>query len=230
SLLNPCNCRSVSKCKCRVAGSSPPYDEVTGAGTGLAALARAAALCVNAKPHPSPASPRKSPVLKRQTSRPAIPNHPSRKRPKHINTERVAPGPDLSPIQILYNGATPSPSIPSFPSMPPISMITLLAGSGCACGLECTCSSCVEQNRKSGALGVGARAGIALPGIESASTFTSIIDQFLARAAVLPAPPSNRKMAGGLRIDPMNVMLYPTAARQSPHRGIPFGLVELPKL
>ncbi|KAJ6597707.1 hypothetical protein DFH09DRAFT_1399391 [Mycena vulgaris] len=63
-----------------------------------------------------------------------------------------------------------------------------------------------------------------------ASTFTSIIGQFLARAVALPAPPTNRKMARALRIDPVNIMVYPTAAMKSEQHGIPFGLVELPKL
>jgi hypothetical protein len=51
----------------------------------------------------------------------------------------------------------------------------------------------------------------------------------LARAAALPAPPSNRKMGFGVDIDPMNVMVYPSAAIDS-QRGVPFGLVSLPKL
>ncbi|KAJ7139483.1 hypothetical protein C8R44DRAFT_727534 [Mycena epipterygia] len=247
SLLNPCNCRSVWKCNCRAADSalsSRPTVEVR-TGTGLATLARAAALCCSADPNSSPAAPNKGATSKRQTSRPASPNHASHKRPKHINTERSS-GPDLPPI--LFNDASPSPSIPTFEIMPPMSTITSLAGSGCTCGLECACPGCVEhrgsehaaKDRKSCADGCGtcidARAGLALPGHESASTITtsaiatSIIDQFLARAAALPAPPNNRKMGFGVGIDPMNVMVYPTAAMESEQHGIPFGLVSLPKL
>ncbi|KAJ7674425.1 hypothetical protein B0H17DRAFT_988242 [Mycena rosella] len=242
SLLNPCNCRSVWKCKCRAADSAPP--SVEAAGTGLATLARAAALCCSADSHPAP--PRKASAPKRQTSRPASPNHASHKRPKHISTERAV-GPDLPPI--LFNESTPSPSIPTFATMPPMSTITSLAGSGCTCGLECACPGCVEhrgpehaaKDRKSCADGCGtcvdARAGIALPGHGhepasslNSSVLTSIIDQFLARAAALPAPPNNRKMGFGVGIDPMNVMVYPTAAMENEQRGIPFGLVNLPKL
>ncbi|KAJ7171776.1 hypothetical protein C8R43DRAFT_1231273 [Mycena crocata] len=242
SLLNPCNCRSVWKCKCRAADSSSrPAVVEARPRTGLATLARAAALCCNTDPTSSPAVPKKDTTSKRQTSRPSSPSH---KRSKHINTERSS-GPDLPPI--LYNEASPSPSIPTFATMPPMSTITSLAGSGCTCGLECACPGCVEhrgpehadRDRRSCADGCGtcvdAHAGIALPGHELTSTMTSsamtsIIDQFLARAAALPAPPSNRKMGFGVGIDPQNIMVYPTAAMESQQRGVPFGLVSLPKL
>ncbi|KAJ7480050.1 hypothetical protein B0H11DRAFT_1265277 [Mycena galericulata] len=246
SLLNPCNCRSVWKCKCRATDAAPTSRQAVEAraASGLANLARAAALCCSADPHSSPAPVVGNASAKRQTSRPASPAH--HKRPKHINTERSSTGPDLPPI--LFNEASPSPSVPTFATMPPMSMITSLAGSGCTCGLECACPGCVEhrgpehaaKDRRSCADGCGtcvdAHAGIALPGHESptSSTLTSqisdsIIDQFLARAAALPAPPSNRKMGVGVGIDPMNIMVYPAAALES-KRGVPFGLVGLPKL
>ncbi|KAJ6498010.1 hypothetical protein C8R47DRAFT_315987 [Mycena vitilis] len=241
SLLNPCNCKSVWKCKCRAPNSSlssRPTAEVR-AATGLATLAQAAALCCTAEPaHPS-AVPRKNTSSKRQTSRPNSPNHASHKRPKHINTDRSL-GPALPPI--LYDESSPSPSIPTFAVMPPMSTIASLAGSGCTCGLECACPGCVEhrglehaaKDRPSCADGCGtcvdARAGVALPGYEAASSITtSIIEQFLARAAALPAPPSNRKMGVGVDLDPMNIMVYPSAAMDSQH-GASFGLVNLPKL
>ncbi|KAJ7102497.1 hypothetical protein B0H15DRAFT_919647 [Mycena belliarum] len=241
SLLNPCNCRSVWKCKCRAADSASTSTETRPAGTGLATLARAAALCCNAD---APTSPRPNHASKRQTSRPASPNH--HKRTKHISIERAAPGPDLPPI--LFSESAPSPSIPTFATMPPMSTITSLAGSGCTCGLECACPGCVEhrgsehaaKDRRSCADGCGTcvdeHAGVALPGLDSPaaltndSALTSIIHKFLARAAALPAPPSNRKMGVGVGIDPMNIMVYPSAAMESQQRGIPFGLVNLPKL
>jgi len=93
-----------------------------------------------------------------------------------------------------------------------------------------------DKNRPSCADGCGtcvdARAGLALPGYEgvgaSSSSMTSaltnsIIDQFLARAAALPAPPSNRKV--GVDIDPMNVLMYPPGGG-----GGGGGMVNLPKL
>ncbi|KAJ7771944.1 hypothetical protein DFH07DRAFT_211970, partial [Mycena maculata] len=244
SLLNPCNCRSVWKCKCRAADSTSRPTVEARAPSGLASLARAAALCC-ADPHSSPAAPEKdTSSSKRQTSRPASPNH--HKRSKHINitTER-SPGPDLPPI--LFNEAGPSPSVPTFATMPPMSTITSLAGSGCTCGLECACPGCVEhrgsehaaKDRRNCRDGCGtcvdAHADLVLPGFESTSTSSasqvpaSIIDQFLARAAALPAPPNNRKMGFGVGIDPMNIMVYPPAALES-QQGAPFGLVSLPKL
>ncbi|KAJ6519225.1 copper fist DNA binding domain-containing protein [Mycena sanguinolenta] len=232
SLLNPCNCKSGWKCKCRaaIAGPSSRSTAEASAATGLATLARAAALCCSTDPAPSSAGPRKTTASKRQTSRPSSPNHHSHKRPKHISIERSV-GPDLAPI--LYDESFPSPSIPSFEVMPPMSTITSLAGSGCTCGLECACPGCVEhrgpehaaKDRPSCADGCGtcvdARAGLALPGYEASSRSSlitnSIIDQFLARAAALPAPPTHRKV--GVDIDPMNVTVYP-----------PAGMVNLPKL
>ncbi|KAJ7785677.1 copper fist DNA binding domain-containing protein [Mycena metata] len=235
SLLNPCNCRSVWKCKCRAGLGSRPAGEGPGDASGLATLAQAAALCCSAVPPP------KTAPSKRQTTRPNSPNHASHKRPKHINTERPT-GPDLPPI--FYDEASPSPSIPFFEVMPPMSKITSLAGSGCTCGLECACPGCVEhrgpeyvaKDRPSCADGCGtcvdARAGLALPGHETASSAltSNIIDQFFARAAALPAPPTNRRMGVGVDIDPMNVMVYPSAAMENQQRGLPFGLVSLPKL
>ncbi|KAF8213738.1 hypothetical protein K438DRAFT_1804564 [Mycena galopus ATCC 62051] len=272
SLLNPCNCRSGWKCKCRAtAASSPPGPA---ADDGLATLARAAAMCCHTSdPIPRPSlnsspGPRKDAApSKRQTSRPNSPTHHAsgaHKRPKHIPSERPA-GPALAPILSLYSDdpALPSPtmSIPIFALMPPMSTLTSLAGSGCTCGLECACPGCVEhrgpehadRDRPSCADGCGtcvdARAGVALPGFgfdsspfspssfsfdfnsassnynldnagsnagasssSSASTSTaltnSIIDQFLARAAALPAPPTYRNRTAGVNIDPMNVAVY----------------------
>ncbi|KAJ6626989.1 hypothetical protein B0H10DRAFT_1906506 [Mycena sp. CBHHK59/15] len=241
SLLNPCNCRSVWKCKCRTADFAPPSRAAVEAhdSAGLATLARAAALCCSADPTSSSAG--NANTSRHQTSRPASPSHASHKRPKLIITER-SPGPDLPPI-LLNDDSSPSPSIPTFATMPPMSMITSLAGSGCTCGLHCACPGCVEhrgpehaaKDRKSCADGCGtcvdAHASIALPGHESTSTITnSIIEKFLARAAALPAPPSNRQMGIGIGIDPMNTMVYPTAAMETQERGVPFGLVSLPKL
>jgi len=226
SLLNPCNCRSVWKCKCRAANSGPssrPAAEAC-AATGLATLAQAAALCCSADPTPSTTFPRKDTASKRQTSRPNSPNHHgSHKRPKHLITTERSVGPDLPPILYDESSPGPSPSIPTFAVMPPMSTITSLAGSGCTCGLECACPGCVEhrgaehaaKDRPSCADGCGtcvdARAGLALPGYEassSASTLTnSIIDQFLARAAALPAPPSHRKVGVDNRPHEHHVLL-----------------------
>ncbi|KAJ7226115.1 hypothetical protein GGX14DRAFT_556863 [Mycena pura] len=233
SLLNPCHCRSGWRCKCRADDSirsscAAPIPEAR-RSTGLSTLALAAALCST---DPIPSSANATGSSKHPTSRPVSPNHCSHKRPKHISVER-APGPDLPPI--LFNEASPLPSVPTFATMPPMSKITSLAGSGCTCGLECACPGCVEhrgpeyadKDRPSCTDGCGtcvdARAEIAFLGAgasgyeaPSANAFTSIIDQFFARAATLPAPPSNRKTG----FDPTNVAVYPTA----------LSLVSLPKL
>ena len=59
---------------------------------------------------------------------------------------------------------------------------------------------------------------------------TNFLDEFFARAAALPAPPTNRKMGVGMKLDPGNVMVYPDAARDAGERGVAFGLVSVPKL
>ncbi|KAJ7071600.1 hypothetical protein C8F01DRAFT_441873 [Mycena amicta] len=211
SLLNPCNCRSGGKCKCRADGLQRP-------AASLSTLADAAALCCGSRPEASSASS----SAKRQTSRP---NSPTHKRPKHkhSHSERAPRGPALPPF--LYNESSSSPTIPTFSTMfmPPMSTITSLAGSGCTCGLECACPGCVEhrgpehadRTRASCADGCGtcvdASAGIALPtggalglsgfgyaftpepssGITASSA--NVISQFFARAAALPLPPTRNR-------------------------------------
>jgi len=129
--------------------------------------------------------------------------------------------------------------VPTFPTMPPMSTITSIAGSGCTCGVRCACPGCVEhrgteyasKDRRDCADGCGTcidhQSGVALPNSESGINF---LDKFFARAATLPAPPSNRKMGVGMDLDPMNVMVYPDAARDAGERGVAFGLVNIPKL
>ncbi|KAK7064775.1 copper-fist domain-containing protein [Favolaschia claudopus] len=230
SLLNPCNCRSVWKCKCRAAASSRSSAD---APTALNTLANAAALCCTpaSAPPNSASTPRPEPPKKRQTSRP---NSPTHKRPKRIlpAPTPLTTGPSLPPIFLnTEDPSSPSPSIPIFSTMPPISKLTSLAGSGCTCGLECACPGCIEHrgdharpDRPSCADGCGscvdAHADLALPGFEASTSIlsNSIIEQFLARAAALPAPPSNRRIVNGVDIDP-TLVVFPTA-----------GLVNLPKL
>jgi hypothetical protein len=183
---------------------------------------------------------------KRQTSRPVTPASSTHKRLKHNNTRpppHRSPGPNLPPILVtapLSSQMQHADPFPSFPTLPPMSAMSSLAGSGCTCGLQCSCPGCVEhrgyehaaKDRRSCAEGCGTcvdhGAGFALPGENNASTSnTSIIDQFLARAAALPAPPTNRS---GFQLDPMNMTVYPMAARETMEHGVIFGLVSLPKL
>lgn len=244
SLLNPCNCRSVWKCKCRA--SNPDSSVVESCREqGLVTLARAAAMrCSTEAPSPSSASSYDSPgkhseKTKRHNSRSGSPNHFLHKRPK-LTSSAPSPGPELPPILL------PSPShsmpIPTFATMPPMSAITSLAGTGCTCGLRCACPGCVEHRGTTHVVGdrtdcaegcgtcVDHASGIALPDHTENNSTISILDQFFARAAALPAPPTNRKMGTGLHFDPMNIMVYPETARETEQRGAAFGLVSLPKL
>lgn len=186
-------------------------------------------------------------AVKHGCSRPGSPgNNASRKEAKRAS-EAPQRGPDLPPILLT----TPSSSelrvnLPNFETMPPMSMITSLAGSGCTCGLTCACPGCLEhrgpehasKERKDCVDGCGTcidhSTGIALPGCDSNKlagiTMPNYLDRFFARAAALPAPPSNRRRGIGVELDPMDVTVYPDVARDAGERGLVFGLVNLPKL
>ncbi|KAF5377244.1 hypothetical protein D9615_006404 [Tricholomella constricta] len=246
SLLNPCPCRSVWKCKCR---TSPNGKAHPGHERGLDALARAAEMFEKeaSTSIANTSGPRKT--MKRISSRPSSPTVPSsHKRTKHAKIPSQSPGPDLAPI--FLDALAPStsglpPPIPTFETMPPMSMITSLAGSGCTCGLRCACPGCLEhrgpdhafKERRNCADGCGTcvdhTAGVALPSTtpsSDSSPASNILDRFFARAAALPAPPTNRRMGVGVELDPMNVMVYPDAARGASDRALAFGLVTIPKL
>lgn len=239
SLLNPCHCKNVWKCKCRaqpMTGSAPPL-------SGLATLARAAAMCcggggsTSLLDHVSPVNP-SSPKMparttKRHGSRPSTPPGISHKRPKRYYHQQnpLALGPDLPPLLLDAPSAEGSfHSVPTFPSIPPLSAITSIAGSGCTCGLHCACPGCVEHRGKDHASTsrtdcvsggcttcVDWSHGVELPSATTAQSSAitaghtqSIVDQFFARAAALPPPPRNRTRYLGLEIDPANITVYPS--------------------
>ncbi|KAK0446461.1 uncharacterized protein EV420DRAFT_903687 [Desarmillaria tabescens] len=230
SLLNPCTCKSVWKCKCRNSDSSQVNAE-TDEHAGLTALARAAEMFsqepIASSSLPSPPPPaRKVGGKARLISRPNSPHH---KRPKHVHVD--PPRLELPPIHIPeFQGV----DVPTFETMPPLSEITSLVGSGCTCGVSCNCPGCTEHrgpehvNKEHGLCGeeacghcVDNRSGIALPGLDAGPSY---LHQFFARAAALPAPPTTRK---GVQIDPMDLTVYPSASLE---RGGPFGFINLPKL
>ncbi|KAJ3770220.1 hypothetical protein FB446DRAFT_692514 [Lentinula raphanica] len=238
TLLNPCSCGNPAwKCQCRKpVNSSNPHPNST--LNGLHALSEAAQLCCAIEPSPIPS-----------------------KFKNHSTHSHNTPGPELPPF-LFDTSSSPPPAdtIPDFGTMPPIKEIASIAGSGCTCGVECTCPGCVEhrgaeyadadhqnQNHDHGHDGdhahardpcgtcVDNRQGIALPDSSISSldpryTSSRMIDEFFARAASLPPPPANRKMGIGIKLDPGNVMVYPSAAMETKERGVPFGLIRIPKL
>ncbi|KAK7468501.1 copper-binding transcription factor [Stygiomarasmius scandens] len=226
SLLNPCNCKDLWQCSCRHSDGTMASSRNGNSSSDLEILANAAAACCST-----------SRPLDRD---PTWHGRGSPRREKH-RTEHSHPPPELPPFLFSDDSPAQTPEVPDFPIMPPIKEIESLAGSGCTCGVDCNCPGCVEhrgpehadhEHPNCGATCgtcVDNKHGIALPGFESSST-TSIIDRFFARAAALPAPPSNRKMAVGTNLDPMNVMVYPMTAIEKKERGVPFGLIEIPKL
>ncbi|KAJ7107711.1 copper fist DNA binding domain-containing protein [Mycena epipterygia] len=164
SLLNPCNCKIGRMCKCYTLGrkARSPKTSTTGTTTTSATT--------GSSHSPSPPGPTLAPILKFSS-------------PTH------------SPSS--------TPSIPAFGTqLPPMRVMESLAGSGCTCGVECICPGCVEHRgpthaaasgRRSCTDGCGmcidVRSDIVLT--QPPGTSASSIDRFLARAAALPAPPSN---------------------------------------
>ncbi|TFK76662.1 hypothetical protein BDN72DRAFT_806673 [Pluteus cervinus] len=164
SLLNPCHCNNVWKCKCK--GVQPPY--LSQPSQGLAALARAAAAISTIRATSASSSSSSSsyqPVAGPSTRAaapkriPSRPNSPriGNKRAKldnNLNNPLPSPGPHLPPI--LMADDQPSlalNSVPEFPVMPPISTLSSFAGSGCTCGFHCACPGCVEHRGRANAAG-----------------------------------------------------------------------------
>ncbi|KAJ6562164.1 copper fist DNA binding domain-containing protein [Mycena capillaripes] len=124
-------------------------------------------------------------------------------------------GPTLAPIREYSAPTHPPSSPPSIPAfhidilLPSMRVLASLAGSGCTCGVECICPGCIEHRgpaqaaasgRHSCADGCGmcidVRSDIALT--HPPDTPATSIERFLARAAALPAPPSNPRQVVNL--------------------------------
>ncbi|KAG7450792.1 uncharacterized protein BT62DRAFT_535500 [Guyanagaster necrorhizus] len=231
SLLNPCTCKSVRKCKCRNSVPSKVNAE-SDEHAGLTALARAAELFSQEPIAPSSSLPSPPPPARKVSGKPrqiSRPNSPNHKRPKHVHVD--PPRLELPPIHIPeFQGV----DVPTFAMMPPLSEVTSFVDSGCTCGVSCNCPGCTEHrgpehvSKDHDSCGeeacghcVDNRNGIALPGLDAGSSY---LRQFFARAAALPAPPITRK---GMQIDPMDLAVYPSSSLE---HGSPFGFIKLPKL
>ncbi|KAF9229737.1 copper-fist-domain-containing protein [Gyrodon lividus] len=221
SLLNPCYCNSVWQCKCgspHVAGPSSSQERPL--HFGLQTLAEAAVM-FRERPMDSPS---RSCMNEGPAVNIAMP-------PQHL---------ELPPI--LAGSATSPGTVPDFPVIPPLSTIKSIAGSGCTCGLRCTCPGCIEhrglehaqKDHKDCSDGCGHcvdhTAGIGLPG-EDTSSGGSLVDIISAYTASLPNPPHNRRMS----MNPGDVTGYPSelflcSANETDERGAAFGLVRIPKL
>jgi len=168
SLLNPCYCKSIWRCRCRkqsqrtrsetmpsIAANANPQNE-------LAILAHAAMLQRDVQTSLSHTSPSDKTALtgltrdpKRGSYRQSTPPNWSHKRRKHTANQRhkhTVPGPSLPPILLSEPSLTTSShQIPDFPTIPPISTIASIAGSGCTCGLHCACPGCAEHREEGNA-------------------------------------------------------------------------------
>ncbi|KAL0958678.1 hypothetical protein HGRIS_014010 [Hohenbuehelia grisea] len=223
TLLNPCKCKSIRKCKCRDGSnaSGNPHRQA-----GLEALARAAALC-HADDVELHSPPRTTTTL----------------------ASRSAPESSTSPNTLSLPPIIHIPSIlPSSIDIPSMSKIDSLAGSGCTCGFTCACPGCEEHQTPNNSSSAGNPSSsrrrcadgcgncvdpslVSLPGFEP-SPGSSILDQFYARAASLPVPSNARRMGtpSGWTLDPTNVLVYPSSALNAQERSAAFGLVNVPKL
>ncbi|KAJ4499315.1 hypothetical protein C8R41DRAFT_893599 [Lentinula lateritia] len=217
TLLNPCSCKNPAwECNCRQSADSC-------SANGLNTLAQAAQLCCAVDWN----------TVSSQPTRPPSPTY-LRKRIKHTHD---TPGPELPPF--LFDTSPLADTNFESGSMPPITQIASIAGSGCTCGVECNCPGCVEHRGAEYADSerqscdpdpcgtcVDNHQGIGLPdssfSLDPRYTSSRMINQFFARAASLPSPPVNRKMGVGIKLDPGNVM--------TKERGVPFGLITIPKL
>jgi hypothetical protein len=254
SLLNPCECKSLWKCKCREASMSKPSNAANASGgvssstDALSTLANAAvAMSCCAPPVPVPSSkaatgPTEKDNVSRARRRPGSPFHPTKRHKFTKPHAAPSPGPALAPLLYLSSPSSSSSTsmprpMPDFPTMtmPPMSEITSLAGSGCTCGINCSCPGCVKhrgtiqanEEHKDCEDGCGTcideSMGIALPGVDNNQpSGSSFLDRFFARAAALPPPPTNRRMA----FDPMDTTVYSPTSWQADL----LGPVNLPKL
>ncbi|KAG1738598.1 copper fist DNA binding domain-containing protein [Suillus paluster] len=234
SLLNPCHCNYVWQCRCRsVPPTGSPAPATESSPNGLAILAKAAAMFHDdIVSYPTTQCPEESTVSSKSCcSKDA--------RPTEVNTIIPSTRFDLPPVHIYTPVLTTSSSsmtVPDFPVIPPFSAFKSIAGSGCTCGLRCSCPGCKEHRgpvhaSKDCADGcthcVDHSAGVELPTLEQGAGGNSMVDQFFARAASLPIPPVNRKV--GVEFDPTDVTIYPVDLFTE-ERGAAFGLVTVPKL
>ncbi|KAI0314256.1 hypothetical protein OF83DRAFT_462742 [Amylostereum chailletii] len=242
SLLNPCPCADVWSCQCDLRSSdlSPPLNPheqaQEGSSSGLAALARAAELFASGSLPPSSHPQHASPPLPPPPPPPST--TPTTRQPRKHNwspngsvrvsskRRRRSPtrGPDLPPLLLSGPTAENESSLSLLPSpfsalpMPSFSTFSSLAGSGCTCGLRCSCPDCPEhqpgEDHKDGsascrhcvdetvrevdltAVGFGMKwmstsgptAGESTAP-KSIAPSSSVLDHFLAQAARVPPPP-----------------------------------------
>lgn len=226
-LLNPCTC-GMGKCLCRPSISLP-------------SMAPEQSGCCAAKKAPAPALSSNTSALDRLasccTALRDLPPAPTKDLVPPI------PGPQIFAAPPSSTFASPYTAQPAnFPPIVPRPS-TISTGPSCGCGHHCACPDCtIHREGLPGsstkhhcadgcATCVDHAGGVELPGQAPASTF---MDDFLARAAAIPAPPVGpRSRSHGLDIDPTNVIVYPPAlfagSRNAQVRDA-FGLVEVPKL
>ncbi|VDC02023.1 unnamed protein product [Peniophora sp. CBMAI 1063] len=210
ALLNPCSCPDVWTCTCdkRASASASAFAVASASSaepSGLDALARAAEELFRADEHGQ--APKQAPVqLPANQAEPRSRKHCCSPRsspapaPKRAKTHSSpTPGPDLPPL--LFSPA----SLPDFPTtseMPSFSKLETIAGSGCSCGVNCSCLGCAEHDRDDSSAercgdscgncvdpSTGVLPGEAADAGESSVARSAIFEKFFKNAALLPPPP-----------------------------------------
>lgn len=151
TLLNPCDCKSLWKCKCRAKTAIKSLSQqpiAASSCSGLLTLADTALECCSKS---SGNSTRTSFVA--SGKQPARPRSPKRSRQEkrscvtaHSHNLRLPPLLYADPSSSSTLQDISPPTMPDFGFMPPIKQIASLAGSGCTCGVQCACPSCAEHN------------------------------------------------------------------------------------
>ncbi len=158
TLLNPCTCKSLWKCKCRARSTEKSLSQQPAACSGLLTLASAAAAlecCSKSSSNPTQTS---STASVKRPARPRSLKNSSSTSSKRSRQEKrscvSAHSHNLQLPPLLYTSSSTSTSqdlslaaMPDFGFMPPIDQIASLAGSGCTCGVQCACPSCAEHNQ-----------------------------------------------------------------------------------
>ncbi|KAH7883980.1 hypothetical protein F5I97DRAFT_1628164 [Phlebopus sp. FC_14] len=219
---NPCQCEDGERCDFRASGSGSGPSQQRQPHSGLTTLANAAVMCSQQ-------------TKQKSSSADPVPRSCCQKTP---SPSIIASYLSLPPI-LASSSSGSSSQMPDFPVIPPLSAIKSIAGTGCTCGLKCSCPGCIEhrgpehaqkehKDCKDGCTHcVDNDGGIAL----RPATGSTLVDLFFARAASLPNPPTNRRAC----VNPSDVTVYPSelfwgSSKEAEERGVVFGLVKIPKL
>ncbi|KAL1672991.1 hypothetical protein EV122DRAFT_271082, partial [Schizophyllum commune] len=127
ALLNPCCCGDVRGCRCNIAQASTSATTTSTSATVFLARAGSPSSGLNALAAAAAALSRQIP-----------------KSPLHQDGPSPSPFEGSSLLAPSTASTSPFPDLPQF-TLPHFTTLTSLAGSGCTCGVDCTCPGCSEH-------------------------------------------------------------------------------------